>query len=212
MTRTRRQRLDAYASQFFGSSPGGGGGGTTTNPLTINNSGAGAASGATFNGIAPVTISYNTVGAQPLTWLQASVTLTAAQIRAFTNATATSVTLVAAPGAGNIIEILYCSSNYHFNANFATGTQQIILGIDNGGAVQVHPACSAGVCQSATIVTGGVSTYTICADASSAIGDNALAVLINKALLLNIAGLPQYTLGGTSTLLVNVFYRIMAVS
>lgn len=43
---------------------GGGGGGTTTNSLTINNSGTGDASGATFNGSAAVTISYNTVGAQ----------------------------------------------------------------------------------------------------------------------------------------------------
>jgi hypothetical protein len=42
-----------------------GGGGTTTEALTINNGGAGAASGATFNGSAPVTISYNTVGAAP---------------------------------------------------------------------------------------------------------------------------------------------------
>jgi hypothetical protein len=45
-------------------SGGGGGGGTTTNALTINNSGSGDASGATFNGSAAVTISYNTVGAQ----------------------------------------------------------------------------------------------------------------------------------------------------
>lgn len=45
-------------------SGGGGGGGTTTNSLTINNSGAGSASGATFNGSAAITISYNTVGAQ----------------------------------------------------------------------------------------------------------------------------------------------------
>lgn len=37
--------------------------GTTTNPLTMNNSGSGAASGATFNGSAARTISYNTIGA-----------------------------------------------------------------------------------------------------------------------------------------------------
>jgi hypothetical protein len=43
----------------------GGAGGTTTNALTINNGGAGAASGATFDGSAAITISYNTVGAQP---------------------------------------------------------------------------------------------------------------------------------------------------
>lgn len=43
-----------------------GGGGTTTNALTMNNSGSGAASGATFNGSAAQTISYNTIGAAPL--------------------------------------------------------------------------------------------------------------------------------------------------
>lgn len=36
---------------------------STSAALTINNSGAGASSGATFNGSLPVTISYNTVGA-----------------------------------------------------------------------------------------------------------------------------------------------------
>jgi hypothetical protein len=38
-------------------------GGTTTDALTINNSGSGASSGASFNGSAAVTISYNTIGA-----------------------------------------------------------------------------------------------------------------------------------------------------
>ena len=40
--------------------------GTTTNALTMNNGGAGAASGTTFNGSAAQTISYNTIGASPL--------------------------------------------------------------------------------------------------------------------------------------------------
>ena len=40
-----------------------GGAGTTSNALTFNNSGSGAASGATFNGSAAVTISYNSIGA-----------------------------------------------------------------------------------------------------------------------------------------------------
>jgi len=38
----------------------------TTNSLTFNSGGAGAASGTTFNGSAAVTVSYNTLGAQPL--------------------------------------------------------------------------------------------------------------------------------------------------
>jgi hypothetical protein len=41
------------------------GGGTTTNPLTMNNSGSGAASGTTFNGSTAETLSYNTIGAAP---------------------------------------------------------------------------------------------------------------------------------------------------
>jgi hypothetical protein len=44
----------------------GAGGGTTTNPVTFNNGGSGAASGTTFDGSVARTISYNTVGAQPL--------------------------------------------------------------------------------------------------------------------------------------------------
>jgi hypothetical protein len=43
--------------------PGGGVAGTTTNALTLNNSGTGAASGSTFNGSGPITISYNSIGA-----------------------------------------------------------------------------------------------------------------------------------------------------
>lgn len=52
----------------------GGSSGTTTNALTINNGGAGAASGATFNGSSAVTISYNTVGAPSAGGLNATGT------------------------------------------------------------------------------------------------------------------------------------------
>jgi hypothetical protein len=44
-----------------------GGGTITTNALTINNSGAGATSPATFNGSTAITMSYNTIGAAPST-------------------------------------------------------------------------------------------------------------------------------------------------
>lgn len=39
---------------------------STPNALTMNNSGSGAATGATFNGSGAVTLSYNTIGASPL--------------------------------------------------------------------------------------------------------------------------------------------------
>jgi hypothetical protein len=41
--------------------------GSVANALTLNNGGAGAASGSTFNGSAAVTLSYNTIGAVPTT-------------------------------------------------------------------------------------------------------------------------------------------------
>jgi hypothetical protein len=47
-------------------SNGTGGGGTTTHALTFNNAGSGAASGSAFDGSAAITVSYNTIGAQPL--------------------------------------------------------------------------------------------------------------------------------------------------
>ncbi|MGC2234265.1 MAG: hypothetical protein WBA09_22380 [Candidatus Acidiferrum sp.] len=53
----------ATTTPSFQSCPSGGG--TTTNALTMNNGGSGAASGATFNGSAAVTLSYNTLGAAP---------------------------------------------------------------------------------------------------------------------------------------------------
>jgi len=43
-----------------------GSGGTTTNAITFNNGGTGGTSGSTFNGASALTVSYNTIGAQPL--------------------------------------------------------------------------------------------------------------------------------------------------
>jgi hypothetical protein len=60
-------------SYFYGTNSSGtkgwyvqAGSGTTTNSLTINSSGSGGASPQTFNGASAITISYNTIGAQPL--------------------------------------------------------------------------------------------------------------------------------------------------
>jgi len=51
-----------------------GGGGTTTNALTMDSSGSGAASGATFDGSSAQTISYNTIGAPSVTGTNATGT------------------------------------------------------------------------------------------------------------------------------------------
>jgi hypothetical protein len=57
--------------------------GSVANSITFNNGGAGAASGTTFNGSAARTISYNTIGAQPLLTNPVTGTGTSGQIAYF---------------------------------------------------------------------------------------------------------------------------------
>lgn len=56
---------NSLKGEINGSAVSLGGGGAVTNPLTFNNGGSGASSGSSFNGSAPVTVSYNTIGAAP---------------------------------------------------------------------------------------------------------------------------------------------------
>jgi hypothetical protein len=71
--------------------------GTTTNALTMNNGGAGDASGTTFDGSAARTLSYNTLGAVPTTRtingtaLSSNVTLTLASSQFANQGTTTTV-------------------------------------------------------------------------------------------------------------------------
>jgi hypothetical protein len=63
-------RLNGATASFSGTNTGdqtsvSGQAGYVANSITWNNSGAGTASGSTFNGSAPVTVSYNTIGAAP---------------------------------------------------------------------------------------------------------------------------------------------------
>lgn len=69
-------RKVANAINSLANAPAGGGSGTTDEALTFDNSGAGAASGATFDGSTPVTVSRNTLGAAATshTHAQADVT------------------------------------------------------------------------------------------------------------------------------------------
>jgi hypothetical protein len=64
---------------------GGGGGGSTSFPLTLSNTGNGAASGSTFNGATGVTVSYNSIGAKPITPQIQTVTSAATVTPNFSN-------------------------------------------------------------------------------------------------------------------------------
>ena len=57
--------LAIYANGLWTKIPLGSASGTTNSPITFNNTGLGSNSGATFNGSASQTISYNTIGAEP---------------------------------------------------------------------------------------------------------------------------------------------------
>jgi hypothetical protein len=78
--------------------PFGSGGGTTTNALTMNNGGAGDASGSTFNGSAAKTISYNSIGAAPT----ASPTFTGTVSAAAVTLTGLLTTVASATGTAGL--------------------------------------------------------------------------------------------------------------
>jgi hypothetical protein len=96
-------------------SGGAGGGGITTNAVTFNNSGSGTASGTSFNGATPVTVSYNTFGAQ-----QASASLSS--LAALSYASGTPFVKMTAAGT------------FALDTNtYITGNQTITLSGDGSG-------------------------------------------------------------------------------
>lgn len=73
--------------------------GSVTNSVTFNNSGAGAASGTSFNGSVARTISYNTIGAQPAGTYVTSVGATAPVVSS--GGTTPTISMAAATGSVN---------------------------------------------------------------------------------------------------------------
>lgn len=141
----------------------------TPNAVTFNNSGTGDASGASFDGAAAKTISYNTVGASPLAGSSSLTTV----------GTVTSGTWNATP----------ITNNYLANSAVTVGTTSISLGASSltlGGltsvavtqdpvsalqlatkqyvdavaeGLHVHAACAAATPNSLATLTGGSVTY-----------------------------------------------------
>jgi len=101
--------------------------GTTTNALTLNNSGAGAVSGSTFNGSSAVTLSYNTLGAAPA----ASPTFTGSVTTPLT--TAGLVTTTSGGVLGSIAEGTGVQTALGNATNSAGGFVTSPVPIANGG-------------------------------------------------------------------------------
>lgn len=132
----------------------GGGGGTTTNAVTFNNSGSGAASGTTFNGSAAITVSHNTIGAQPL-----NTNLTSLGALSFVSS---SLVRMTAAGTFALDTNTYITGNQSITISgdaSGSGATAITLTLANSGV-------TAGTYRSVTVdakgrVTGGTNPTTI---------------------------------------------------
>lgn len=167
---------------------------TIENPLTINNSGSGASSGTTFNGTAPITISYNTIDAAPTVGSTSITTLgtiatgvwqgsvigaayvTAAQLNVIqtwlalqtfgTNISIGGVQPSGATGTGNIV---FASNPTLTSASFngATVPSGQTLTIANGGTLR----CASGsTCPSSGTVSGQASGVIPLGNSATVIG------------------------------------------
>ena len=95
---------------------------STAQALTINNSGAGATSGSTFNGSAAQTISYNSIGAQPQLngngFIKANGTTISYDNSTYLTTTGSGAGLTALPSS----PLLYPTLNQNTSGNAATAT------------------------------------------------------------------------------------------
>ena len=151
---------------------GGGGSGNTTNSITFNASGTGAASGNTFNGGAAVTISYNTIGAYPLSGNPLN----------FANATngiAVGGTVANAAVAGTLGQGANLAIPMTFNYTYTAGLQPTYLwGAANGTITNVYAASALNVNSAAYATNSGqlngqsASYYQVASSYLSAINQN----------------------------------------
>lgn len=135
-----------------------------------------------------------------------------AQILAMNGNTNTSVHILPAPAANQSYELLAYSINFEFPVSggvaYATGTKQLLLGVDNGGVLNgVWAGFPGGLLTSANLLAA-VSSYNTC-NHPNIVGSLAVSSLVGKGLDLNIAtGGANYT-AGNSGITITVRYRIV---
>ena len=193
--------------------------GSVANALTMNNSGAGAASGSTFNGSAAQTISYNTIGASPLAG-SSSLTTTgtvtsgtwSASFGAVSGANLTNLT------AGNLsgtIPSAVLGNSTHYVGTTAialnrasanqglTGITSIAMPGGTSGTITITPAATAGTTaltipanSGSFVTTGDTGTVTN----TMLAGSIANAKLANSSVTINGSAV---SLGGSVTVTAN---------
>jgi hypothetical protein len=169
----------------------GGSGGTTTNALTFNSSGAGAASGSAFDGSAALTISYNSIGAQPAgAYLTGNQTITLSGDLSGSGATAIAATI--ANGAVSLAKM----------ANMATASL-IYRKSAGSGAPEVNSLATLKTDLGLTGTNSGDQTITLTGDVTgSGTGSFAATIAAGAVTLAKMANVNSGT----------VFYRKTAAA
>ena len=153
------------------------------NSLTINNGGAGGASGSTFNGSAALTISYNTVGAPSTggtgatgTW---GISISGSAASATSATSATTATNLAGGSAGTIpyqsaagttVQLAAGTSTYLLQSNGAAAPSWVapVAAANNGALTMAVSGTGLSGSASFTANQAGASSFTVTSNATSA--------------------------------------------
>ena len=153
------------------------------NALTINNGGAGGASGSTFNGSAALTISYNTVGAPSTggtgatgTW---GISISGNAATATSATSATTATNLAGGSAGTIpyqsaagttVQLAAGTSTYLLQSNGAAAPSWVapVAAANNGALTMAVSGTGLSGSASFTANQAGASSFTVTSNATSA--------------------------------------------
>jgi hypothetical protein len=135
--------------------------GTVNSVLTIDNSGTGVASGTTFNGSSPVTISYNSIGASPLAG-SASLT-TVGTIASGTWNGGVIAPAYGGTGVANTFTLTVTGANRTIDQNVNVNAAPIFVGTNFSGTAasltvgNATAAVSATTATTATNIAGGTA-------------------------------------------------------
>jgi hypothetical protein len=166
--------------------------GTCSNAITINNLGSGAASGATFNCSAAVTISYNTLGAAPALACATVSTLSPANNGCYNLSTSSSVAM---PSAGAF-------------TLFAVNTESGVTATFTGTTLASDAGCSSYLSGTTLAVTGnqrvtvqsdGTNIWATCTVTSSGSGVSSVTIAGTSSQV-TATGTCTITTTGTCTL------------
>jgi hypothetical protein len=134
----------------------------------------------------------------------ATVTITSAQFKNIDNTAANAKTIIAAPGAGNMIVVENYSVNLQFQTTaYDTGTGNLQIAYSTGAALTVVVANALGT----TNIGAIASNITFSANATLA----AQTLKTNQAVVISLSTATKYATGD-SPFVITMRYRVLAVA